>query len=132
MFILYGLLIGTIAGVALGGDVRRLSTVTFRWKPVVFAGLVFQVILFAPAVSDRVGDLGPLLYVASTLAVFAAVMRNARIPGLPVIGVGGIRTADDARQYLRAGAALVAVGTAAMADPRVPERIVRGLEVEGL
>jgi dihydroorotate dehydrogenase (NAD+) catalytic subunit len=46
---------------------------------------------------------------------------------MPVIGVGGIRTADDARQYLRAGAALVAIGTAGMADPRVPERVVRGL-----
>jgi dihydroorotate dehydrogenase (NAD+) catalytic subunit len=37
--------------------------------------------------------------------------------------VGGIRTAGDAREYLHAGAALVAVGTAALADPRVPERI---------
>jgi dihydroorotate dehydrogenase (NAD+) catalytic subunit len=42
---------------------------------------------------------------------------------VPVIGVGGIRTAGDAREYLQAGAALVAVGTAALADPRVPERI---------
>ena len=46
---------------------------------------------------------------------------------LPVIGVGGIRTAGDAREYLDAGAALVAVGTAALADPRVPERIAREL-----
>ena len=46
---------------------------------------------------------------------------------MPVIGVGGIRTAADARQYLAAGAALVAVGTAALADPRVPGRIAREL-----
>ncbi|HKE90904.1 MAG TPA: dihydroorotate dehydrogenase [Gemmatimonadales bacterium] len=46
---------------------------------------------------------------------------------LPVIGVGGIRTAADAREYLHAGAALVAVGTAALADPRVPERIAGAL-----
>ncbi len=48
--------------------------------------------------------------------------------GKPVIGTGGIRTARDARQYLAAGACLVAVGTAALADPRAPERIVLGLE----
>lgn len=48
--------------------------------------------------------------------------------GIPVIGVGGIRTARDAREYLDAGAALVQVGTAALADPRAPERIARELE----
>jgi dihydroorotate dehydrogenase (NAD+) catalytic subunit len=46
---------------------------------------------------------------------------------MPVIGVGGVRTVADAREYLAAGAALVAVGTAALADPRVPERIAREL-----
>jgi dihydroorotate dehydrogenase (NAD+) catalytic subunit len=46
---------------------------------------------------------------------------------VPVIGVGGIRTANDAREYLAAGAVLVAIGTAALADPRVPERIAREL-----
>jgi dihydroorotate dehydrogenase (NAD+) catalytic subunit len=47
--------------------------------------------------------------------------------GIPVIGVGGIRTAADAREYLRAGATLVAIGTAALANPRVPERVAREL-----
>lgn len=46
---------------------------------------------------------------------------------LPVIGVGGVCNARDAREYLNAGAALVAVGTAALADPRAPERIAREL-----
>lgn len=51
----------------------------------------------------------------------------AQRTGKPVIGVGGIRTGADVLQYLEAGACLVAVGTAALADPRVPERIVREL-----
>ena len=46
---------------------------------------------------------------------------------MPVIGVGGVRTTADAREYLAAGAALVAIGTAALADPRVPVRIAREL-----
>ncbi|MFI5206509.1 MAG: dihydroorotate dehydrogenase [Gemmatimonadales bacterium] len=47
--------------------------------------------------------------------------------GRPVIGAGGVRTGRDAWQYLVAGASLVAVGTAALADPRAPERIAREL-----
>jgi dihydroorotate dehydrogenase (NAD+) catalytic subunit len=48
-----------------------------------------------------------------------------------VIGVGGVRSAADVRQYLSAGASLVAIGTAALADPRLPERVVADLEREG-
>jgi dihydroorotate dehydrogenase len=39
-----------------------------------------------------------------------------------------VTTAADVRQYLRAGAQLVAVGTAGLADPRQPARIVTALE----
>ena len=65
-----------------------MARLSFHWKPVVFAGLLSQVILFIPAVAERVGDLGPWLYVASTAAVLAALLRNARIPGLPVVALG--------------------------------------------
>jgi dihydroorotate dehydrogenase (NAD+) catalytic subunit len=51
-----------------------------------------------------------------------------RIGATPVIGVGGVRSAADVRQYLKVGAALVAIGTGALADPRLPERIVADLE----
>jgi dihydroorotate dehydrogenase (NAD+) catalytic subunit len=69
------------------------------------------------------GVSGPALLPIGVLATRRIVERV----GIPVIGVGGIRTADDARQYLTAGASLVAIGTAALADPRTPERIVREL-----
>lgn len=46
----------------------------------------------------------------------------------PVIGVGGIETADHVLQYVFAGASLVAIGTAALRDPRAPARIARDLE----
>lgn len=71
------------------------------------------------------GVSGPAVLATGVLAVRRVAER---LPELPIIGVGGIRTTEDARQYLRAGAALVAIGTAALADPRVPERIVRELE----
>jgi len=69
------------------------------------------------------GVSGPALLPIGVLAT----RRVRERVGLPVIGVGGICTTADAREYLGAGAALVAVGTAALADPRVPERIVREL-----
>jgi dihydroorotate dehydrogenase (NAD+) catalytic subunit len=70
------------------------------------------------------GVSGPALLPIGVLAT----RRVRERAGLPVIGVGGIRTATDAREYLRAGASLVAIGTAAMADPRAPERIARALD----
>jgi dihydroorotate dehydrogenase (NAD+) catalytic subunit len=74
------------------------------------------------------GVSGPALLPIGVLAVRRVIERSG---GMPVIGVGGVRSADDVRQYLQAGATLVGVGTAALADPRVPERIVRDLERNG-
>ncbi|MBK5189115.1 MAG: dihydroorotate dehydrogenase [Gemmatimonadaceae bacterium] len=51
-----------------------------------------------------------------------------RAVSVPIMGVGGIARGTDAVQYLLAGASLVAIGTAALRDPRAPERVVRELE----
>ncbi len=72
------------------------------------------------------GVSGPALLPIGVLATARVVERTGG--SVPVIGVGGVRSADDARQYLRAGASLVAIGTAALADPRLPERVIRDLE----
>lgn len=66
---------------------------------------------------------GPALLPIGVLAT----RRVREQVGMPVIGVGGVRTAGDAREYLASGASLVAIGTAALADPRVPVRIAREL-----
>jgi dihydroorotate dehydrogenase (NAD+) catalytic subunit len=66
---------------------------------------------------------GPALLPIGVLAT----RRVRERVNMPVIGVGGVRTAADAREYLAAGASLVAIGTAALADPRVPVRIAREL-----
>ena len=62
------------------------------------------------------------------LGVLAVKQTRARLPNAVIIGVGGIRSAGDAQQYLRAGADLVAIGTAGLADPRLPVRVARELE----
>jgi dihydroorotate dehydrogenase (NAD+) catalytic subunit len=71
------------------------------------------------------GVSGPALL---PIGILAAARVVERTDGMPVIGCGGVRRAEDVRQYLGVGAALVAIGTAALADPRLPERIVRDLE----
>lgn len=68
------------------------------------------------------GVSGPALLPVGLLAT--ARVRRA-LPDVPIIGLGGIRTLEHVRQYLRAGANLVAIGTAGLADPRLPERLAR-------
>jgi dihydroorotate dehydrogenase (NAD+) catalytic subunit len=56
-----------------------------------------------------------------------ATWKVTRAVRVPVMGVGGIAAPADVVQYLLAGATLVGVGTAALVDPRLPERLVSGL-----
>ena len=90
MFLLYAIAIGLVLGLALRGDPRKLAQLKFHWMPIVFLGFGAQVVLFSEFVSERVGDLGPPLYVFTTVAVLAAIVRNVRIPGLPIVAAGSI------------------------------------------
>lgn len=56
------------------------------------------------------------------------VWQTARAVSIPVIGIGGIGTAEDAVEFLLAGATAVQVGTANFYDPSAAEKIVDGLE----
>ena len=62
------------------------------------------------------------------VGVRATWLVRRAMPGVPILGLGGVASAEDALQYLIAGATLVGIGTAAMQDPRRPETIVRDLE----
>lgn len=88
MFILYAVVVGLIVGLLLGGKLSALGEIRFRWWPLVFVGFLLQVVLFQDAVAAGVGDLGPLLYVASTAMVVLAVLRNLDMPGIPLVALG--------------------------------------------
>jgi dihydroorotate dehydrogenase (NAD+) catalytic subunit len=56
------------------------------------------------------------------------VYQCARAVKIPIIGLGGISKAEDAREYLLAGATAVEVGTANFYDPTAPMQVLSGLE----
>jgi dihydroorotate dehydrogenase (NAD+) catalytic subunit len=57
--------------------------------------------------------------------VYRAVAKSASVP---IIGMGGVQTWQDAVEFLLAGSSAVAVGTALFVDPSVPNKICDGLE----
>jgi dihydroorotate dehydrogenase (NAD+) catalytic subunit len=61
-----------------------------------------------------------------------AVWRISRTVEIPVIGVGGITSVEDAMKFFMAGATAIQVGTAVFYDPGLPERIVDALEETGI
>ncbi|HEX8850151.1 MAG TPA: dihydroorotate dehydrogenase [Gemmatimonadaceae bacterium] len=89
-------------------------------------GLVVDVERRRPALGFGTGGVsGPGLLPVGVLATWKV---SRALPGVPLVGVGGVSSATDALQYIMAGATLVGIGTAAMRDPRTPERVVAGLE----
>lgn len=88
-------------------------------------GLVVDTARRRPALGFGTGGVsGTALLPVGVLATWK-VSRRVRVP---LLGVGGVRSADDALQYLMAGASLVGIGTAMLRDPRAPERVVHDLE----
>jgi len=88
-------------------------------------GLVVDVERRVPRLAFGTGGLsGPAI---RPIAVRMA-WQAARAVRIPVIGVGGITSAEDALQFLIAGCRAVQVGTANFVDPGIYERILEGLE----
>ncbi len=88
-------------------------------------GLVVDIEHHRPALGNGGGGLsGAGLHPVALRAVFEC---RAAMPTVPIVGVGGISTGEDAVAMIMAGANAVVVGTATFADPRAPWRVKRGL-----
>ena len=55
------------------------------------------------------------------------VHQTAQAVSIPVIGIGGIKSAEDALEFLLAGARAIQVGTANFVDPTATVKIIDGL-----
>ena len=86
--ILAAVTLGCLAGVILGGGVRRLGDAPLRWWPLAFLGLGLQLIPISPSLAGMGRWLGPGLLVASYAGLFVFLAMNLRIPGMALIALG--------------------------------------------
>jgi dihydroorotate dehydrogenase (NAD+) catalytic subunit len=107
--------IGVFAKICEENGADGLSTVN------TFPGLVIDVEARRPVIGNVTGGVsGPAIRPMGVYATWVAASRCE----LPVIGIGGVRNASDALEYILAGASLVQIGTAMFVDPyTAPETI---------
>jgi dihydroorotate dehydrogenase (NAD+) catalytic subunit len=90
-----------------------------------FLAMAIDPVTRRPRISNVTAGLsGPAIKPIAVRMVYEA----SQALKIPVIGIGGISTAEDVVEFLLAGAAAVEVGTANFWDPRACERLVRELE----
>jgi dihydroorotate dehydrogenase (NAD+) catalytic subunit len=83
----------------------------------------------APTRRARIGaEFGGLSGPAIKPLALRLVYEAARAVKIPVIGLGGIATGEDAAEFLMAGARAVQVGTATFVNPRAPLRVAQQLQ----
>jgi dihydroorotate dehydrogenase (NAD+) catalytic subunit len=111
--------VGDAARIAADNGADAISVVN------TIPGLVIDVERRRPALGFGTGGVsGRAILPVGVLATW----KVHRAVPLPIFGVGGVASGEDALQYIFAGASLVGVGTAALRDPSAPERIVRELD----
>ncbi len=87
-------------------------------------GMAVDIGSFEPRLGSIVGGLsGPAVKPIAVRMVWEVV----REVSIPVIGMGGIMTYEDALEFIIAGAVGVAVGTANFVDPQAPIKIIDGI-----
>jgi dihydroorotate dehydrogenase (NAD+) catalytic subunit len=77
-----------------------------------------------PRLANIIGGLsGPAIKPVALRMVY----QVAQVVTIPIIGIGGIATAEDAMEFMLAGASAVQVGTANFVNPRASEDVVDGI-----
>ena len=111
--------IGLMAKVSADGGADAVSLVN------TFVSLVIDVETGRPRIANVTGGLsGPAI---KPIAV-RMVHEVSKAVKIPIMGMGGILRAEDAVEFMMAGATAVQVGTASYADPRAVENIANGLK----
>jgi len=89
-----------------------------------YIGMALDIDTRKPYLANSTGGLsGPAIKPIALNMVY----QVARKVNIPVIGIGGIRTAEDALEFIMAGASAVQVGTANFFDPGVTIKIIDGI-----
>lgn len=81
-----------------------------------------------PRLANVTGGLsGPAIRPIAVHMVSRVYRNVAKSAGVPIVGMGGVQNWQDAAEFILAGAAAVAIGTALFVDPATPNRICDGL-----
>ena len=114
--------ISTLARAAVEAGADALSLIN------TFTAMVIDIETRRPVLANRTGGLsGPAIKPIAVYLVNKVYNEVAKKADVPILGLGGIRTASDAIEFLIAGASAVAVGTASFVQPDTAARIVRGI-----
>ena len=114
--------ISTLAHAAIEAGADALSLIN------TFTAMVIDIETRRPILANRTGGLsGPAIKPIAVYLVNKVYNEVAKKADVPILGLGGIRTASDAIEFLLAGASAVAVGTASFVQPDTATRIVRGI-----
>jgi dihydroorotate dehydrogenase (NAD+) catalytic subunit len=93
-----------------------------------FTAMAIDIHKRRPRLANVTGGLSGPAIKPIALHLISRVYRTvARHAGVPIIGMGGIQTWQDAVEFMLAGASAVAIGTALFVDPSTPNRICQGL-----
>ncbi|MBN2136756.1 MAG: dihydroorotate dehydrogenase [Sedimentisphaerales bacterium] len=114
--------ISAIARAAVDGGADALSLVN------TFTAMVIDIKTRRPILANRTGGLsGPAIKPIAVYMVNKVYSEVAKERKIPILGMGGIRNASDAIEFIIAGASAVAVGTGSFVQPGCTERIVDGI-----
>ncbi|MGC8540820.1 MAG: dihydroorotate dehydrogenase [Phycisphaerae bacterium] len=93
-----------------------------------FTAMVIDIEKGRPMLANGTGGLsGPAIKPIAVFMVHRVYSQVAKAHAIPIIGMGGIQTWQDAVEFLLAGATGLAVGTALFIDPAIPNKICDGL-----
>jgi dihydroorotate dehydrogenase (NAD+) catalytic subunit len=94
-----------------------------------FTAMVIDIETRKPVLANKTGGLsGPAIKPIAVYLVNKVYKEVAKDRGIPILGMGGIRTASDAIEFIIAGASAVAVGTASFIEPGCAAKIIEGIK----
>lgn len=114
--------IAASARAAIHGGADILSLVN------TFTALSIDVWKRAPRIANGTGGLsGPGIRPIAVAMVSRVYREAAKAAGIPIVGLGGICTWQDAAEFILAGASAVMIGTALFVEPATPTNVRQGL-----
>ena len=107
---------------AIDGGADALSLIN------AFTAMAVDIHKRRPRLANVTGGLsGPAIKPIAVHMVSRVYRTVAKHANVPIIGMGGIQTWQDAAEFILAGASAVGIGTALFVDPATPNKIVAGL-----